>query len=258
MSGSFFRNYAIALTSPTAWVGLLLIAGLILIWTKKQHLAKWAFTLGTCLFLLFAFDPATEFLLNNFENKYPAFKLEAIDAKSPPKYVVVLAGGYTPNPPLHPLTTELTRHTLPRVVEGIKIHREIPGSLLVFTGKGWAPQTEAMAMKEMAIKLGVKPEFIIIEEESSNTFEHTVNLKKILKEEPFVLVTSALHMPRSMGLFLKAGYKPIPAPTAHILQGKYALMNMQVPFARGDNLEAIDFWFNEFFGICWAKMMGKI
>nr|MBA2405838.1 YdcF family protein [Bdellovibrionales bacterium] len=90
------------------------------------------------------------------------------------------------------------------------------------------------------------------------TYDHTVYLRQLLKDKPFVLVTSALHMPRSMGLFLKAGYKPIPAPTAHLLTGEYSLFNMKVPFARGDNLEAIDLWSTEFFGIILAKLKGRI
>ena len=258
MSGQLFKSFAIALTSPTAWIGLLLIAVLILIWTKKQKMAKWCITLGTSLFILFAFDPFTEVLLNSFENKYPAFVTKAIPQGTKIKYVVVLAGGYVPNSPLHPLTTELTRYTLGRVIEGIKIQNEIPDSFIVFTGKGWAERSEASAMQEMAIKLGAKPDHIIIEEESRNTFEHTINLKALLKDQPFVLVTSAIHMPRSMGLFLKAGYAPIPAPTSHLLTGQYEILNMKVPFASGDNLQAIDLWFNEFAAICLAKIKGRI
>lgn len=258
MSGSIFRNYAIALTSPTAWIGLLLIFGLILIWTKKQNLAKWFLTVGTGLFVLLAFDPFTEILLNNFESEYLAFNLSNRPSTEKIKHVVVLAGGYVPNSPNQPLTTELTRHTLARVIEGIRIHRGIPGSQLVFTGKGWAPKSEAFAMKELAVSLGVNAEHIIIEEESTNTYDHTTHLMKLLKDAPFVLVTSAIHMPRAMGLFLKAGYKPIPAPTAHILTGKYELFNMKVPFASGENLEAVDMWSNEFFGIIWAKVRGRI
>jgi uncharacterized SAM-binding protein YcdF (DUF218 family) len=257
MSGNVFRNYAAALTSPTAWIGIFLIIGVVLIWTKKQKLAKWLLTIGTFVFVLFAFDPLTEILLDNFENEYPAFKIENAPQKKI-KYIVVLAGGYVPNPPSHPLTTELTRHTLSRLIEGIKIHREIPDSILVFTGKGWAHQSEASAMKELAMKLGVKETEIILEEESSNTFEHTTYLKKIVNDQPFILVTSAIHMPRSMGLFLKAGFKPIPAPTAHLLLGEHEIFNMKVPFSSGDNLEAIDLWFNEFVAITWAKMKGRI
>ena len=113
-------------------------------------------------------------------------------------------------------------------------------------------------MKELAVKLGVNPEKIILEEESTNTLGHTLYLKKILKDETFILVTSAIHMPRAMGLFLKAEYKPIPAPTAHLLLGEYEILNMKVPFTSGDNLQAIDLWFNEFAAITWAKIKGNI
>ena len=258
MSGTILKNYAVALTSPTAWIGLFLILGLVFIWTQKQRLAKWSITIGAGLFLLFAFDPFTEILLNSFENKYEGFKIKTLTQAEKIKHIVVLAGGYVPNHSIHPLTSALTKHTLARVIEGIKIHKEIPGSILVFTGKGWAEQTEASAMRELALKLGVNSDQVILEEESCNTFEHTIHLKKLLSDQSFVLVTSAMHMPRAMGLFLKAGYKPIPAPTSHILLGEYALFNMKVPFAAGSNLEAIDFWFNEFVAINWAKLNGRI
>lgn len=258
MNGNILRNYAIALTSPTAWIGILLIIGFFLLWTKRQKLARGFITFGITIFTLFSFDPVTEALLNSYENKYPAFQIESIRPEMKIRYVVVLAGGYVPNPPEHPLTTELTRHTLTRLIEGIKIHNEIPGSTIVFTGKGWATRSEADAMKELALKLGVKQEQIITEGESTNTYDHTKYLKPILNDEAFVLVTSAIHMPRAMGLFEKAGFRPIPAPTGHILLGEYRPFNLKVPFARGDNLEAIDLWFNEFSGICLAKLRGRI
>ena len=258
MSGSLFRSIAVSVTSPTAWIGVLLILGFVLSWTKKQKLAKLAYSLGTILFITFAFDPFTEILLNNYENRYPAFSSEIIKPNPKIEYVVVLAGGFVPSSPQHPLTSELTRHTLARVIEGIKIYKEIPNSKLVFTGKGWAKTSEASAMKQLAVKLGVQESDIILEEESKNTLEHTHYLKSLLAQKPFVLVTSAIHMPRAMGLFLKAGYNPIAAPTAHLLLGEYELFNMKMPFASGDNLEAIDLWFNEFFAISLAEFRGQI
>lgn len=258
MSGNVFRNYAAALTSPTAWIGIFLIVGVILIWTNKTKASKWVFTITSLLFVLISFDPFTEFLLDSFENRYQAIDTAEVNSKNPVKYIVVLAGGYVPNSPQHPITTELTKYTLVRLVEGIRIYRELPGTKLVFTGKGWAEKTEAQGMQDLAIKLGVSPEDIILEEESTNTFAHTVNLKTILKTDPFILVTSAIHMPRAMGVFKKAGYQPIPAPTGHLLTGPYELFNMVVPFARGSNLDAIDLWFNEFSAILREKVTGKI
>ena len=62
-------------------------------------MAKWFLTIGTFTFVLFAFDPLTEILLNNYENEYPAFKTENLVPGLKIKHVVVLAGGYVPNPP---------------------------------------------------------------------------------------------------------------------------------------------------------------
>lgn len=252
------RNYAMAFISPTVWIGILLIVGIILLWTKKQKIARIILTLGVSLFVLFSYDPLVEVLLNQLENKYPGFEISQLKPTDHIKYVVVLAGGYVKEPDTHPLSTKLGKSTNIRVIEGIKIYREIPGAKLVFTGKGWADITEAEAMKKFAVSLGVKSEDIILENESTNTIDHTTYLKDILKSDQFILVTSALHMPRSMGLFLKAGYRPIPAPTGHLLTGKYALFNMKVALPTGDNLFASDLLFYEYASTILAGLKGKL
>lgn len=246
------RNYAMALISPTAWIGIFLILGIILLWTKKQKIGRILFTLGVTLFVLFSFDPMVGILLNQLENKYPGFEVTQQKSNNKIKFVVVLGGGYIQGPANLPLSSKLGKSTNIRVIEGIKIFREIPGSKLVFTGRGWASITEAQAMKNFAISPGVKPEDIILENESTNTIDHTVYLKDILKTDQFVLVTSALHMPRSMDLFEKAGYSPIPAPTGHILTGQYGL------FPTGNNLFASDLVFHEYASMILAKMKGKL
>lgn len=254
----FLRNFLLALTSPTSWIGICLILGLILLWTKKQKIAKILLTIGISFFVLFSFDPVVEILLNQLENKYSAFKVENLNPTDKVKYVLVLAGGYIEQPDTHPLSTKLGRSTNIRVIEGIKVYRELPGSKLIFTGKGWAQMSEAQAMKKFAVSLGVNPDDIITENESTNTIDHTIYLKDIIKDDQFVLVTSALHMPRSMALFTKAGYHPIPAPTGHLLTGQYKLLNVKVPLPTGDNLQAVDMVFNEYASTILAWVKGKI
>lgn len=252
---AFLREYVAVLLTPTPVIGLLLLIGVILLLAKRDKFGKPMVIAGTFLFCFFSYDPFTEWFLNSFENKYPAFSLE----KAPPgiKYVVVLAGGYTPYEG-HPLTSELTSYTLPRVVEGVKILNEIPDSILIVTGKGWAALTEAKAMRKLAVSLGVPFDRVIIEEKSQNTIDHPYYLEDLLGKKPFVLVTSALHMPRAMALFESANLKPIPAPTGHILLGEYEIFNMKIPFSTGDNLAAIDAYFLEFWGIVWGRLSGKI
>jgi uncharacterized SAM-binding protein YcdF (DUF218 family) len=246
------RNIVATFLTPTPFIGILLIVGIVLLIKNKIKVAKILLSIAGVLLILFSLDPLPEALLNAFENKYPPFQKAAL--KEDVKYVVVLAGGYVPYEG-HPLTTQLTKFTLVRLVEGIKIYRELPGTKLVVTGKGWATQSEAEAMGQMAESLGVPKKDIILETESMNTKEHTEFLKPILKSDPFILVTSALHMPRAMLLFSKAGFNPHPAPTQHILTGKYNLKKWPVLYPKGDNLDAMDLWALEFWGYLQAKIL---
>lgn len=132
-------------------------------------------------------------------------------------------------------------------MEGITILYKIPDSKLVVTGKGVAKErTEASVMKELAQSLGVPEERIITEEESRNTREHSMNLFPIVGDHPFILVTSALHMPRAMHAFRKYGLNPIPASTHHLLSGNYKGVGLSKAFITSDNLRAIDEWLFEF------------
>ncbi len=249
------KDYLAKLLLPTPLIFFLLIIGVILLWRKKDRLGKWTVTASAVLMLLFSYDPLVESLLNSYENEYPGFSKSSAPAGI--THVVVLGGGVVPTSH-HALTTQLTTPTLTRVIEGIRIYRQLPGTKIIFTGRGWNQIPEAKMMKDLALELGVPEADIMTEVESKNTFDHTVYLKPLIGQEPFVLVTSALHMPRAIGLFKTAGYKPFPAPTQHLLTGDYALFNMSGPYPHGDNLMASDFWFMEFWGIRWASLKGEI
>lgn len=255
---NFLKAYLATFFTPTPLIGFLLLMGLIFLW-KRKNIAKLFLLTSISIFLLFSTDPLAEYLLNNFENAYPALKPEEISREktSQIKYVVVLAGGYFPYEK-HPLTTELGAYTLTRLVEGVRLAKKLPLTKLVVTGKGWAKSSEASAMKHLALDLGIEESRIIIEEESMNTFAHTIYLNEIIQDSPFILVTSALHMPRAMGIFKKAGYSPLPAPTGHYLQSEYSPFSLVEPFPKGNNLTAMDDLFLEYYGIIWAKLRGEM
>ena len=66
--------------------------------------------------------------------------------------------------------------------------------------------------RRVARFMGVSGEDMIIESASKDTGEQARLIKPIVGTAPFVLVTSAIHMPRSMALFEKLGMSPIPGP----------------------------------------------
>ena len=70
-------------------------------------------------------------------------------------------------------------------------------------------------MAELLSLLDVPSDALILETESRNTYENALFTRQILEEEGvnrIILVTSAMHMPRSVALFEKQGFDVLPAP----------------------------------------------
>ena len=77
---------------------------------------------------------------------------------------------------------------------------------------------EATAARELLVELGVDPDRIIVEDKSRNTDENAQFTAAIVRPEPkqrWLLVTSALHMPRAIGVFEKAGIDVVANPVAY-------------------------------------------
>lgn len=131
------------------------------------------------------------------------------------KWIVVLGGGHTSDPNI-PVTSQISDASLVRLIEGVRLHNKIPGSKLILSGgKVFDAVAESETMQKIARAIGVKQEDIILESDSKDTADQTQLIKPIIGDDEFILVTSAVHMPRSMAIFKKLGMHPIPAPTGH-------------------------------------------
>jgi uncharacterized SAM-binding protein YcdF (DUF218 family) len=118
---------------------------------------------------------------------------------------------------------------------------------------------EAVFLREEFIALGIPDSAIVIESNSRNTYESAVEAKKIIDsihlEPPFILVTSAVHMPRSVLTFKKAELDVIPHPAA------FDVVNRKWEF--GDfmpNIAVLTDWkyfLKEIFGTITYKITGK-
>lgn len=79
---------------------------------------------------------------------------------------------------------------------------------------------EAVFLAEEFKKSGVPPADIIVESNSRNTYENAINSKRQLDslglKGPFVLVSSAWHLPRALLVFKKAGVKVVPHPASFL------------------------------------------
>ena len=143
-----------------------------------------------------------------------------------------------------------------RLIEGIKIYKENPGSVLILSGFGWeSKKSNAEGMAEVAMSLGVPTNDIIMKKQPRDTREETLFISKIVKDTPFVLVTSAAHMKRAMMLFEKQKTNPIPAPTDYLINSN-AKEILKLPSAGG--FYRADSLIHEYLGILLAKIRGFI
>jgi uncharacterized SAM-binding protein YcdF (DUF218 family) len=211
-----------ALLSPLTG-GLLLALGLTLLAfrARSKRTAKRAKVGLGLLFALFwalGTTPVANLVLFPFERgAKPVLSPAELPGAAAVRWVVVLGGGHTTDLEW-PALAELSAETIYRLVEGVRLHRALPGTELYLSGWGGLdPRTNAEAMADAAVALGADPRRIELARTPRDTGEEAQVLARFLHdrgeaEAPFLLVTSAAHMPRALRLMRGVGLDPIPAP----------------------------------------------
>ena len=203
------KKYLGGMMLPLPLLLLLMAVGIALLWFSRfQRTGKLCVSLGWLLLLLLSLQPVADSLLKPIEDKYPTWR----DEKRV-QYVVVLGGGYTWNPNWAP-SSNLINNSLPRRTEGIRLWYENPGSKLIFTGAAAKtnPVSTAEAGARVAESLGIPRSEINVLDKPKDTEEDAAAVKEARGDAPFLLVTSASHLPRAMIFFRRAGLTPLPAP----------------------------------------------
>ncbi|MCF6330435.1 MAG: YdcF family protein [Sulfurimonas sp.] len=232
---------------PLGLIIILFVFGLWFLFDGKQKLAKQFLSFSFGFLLLFSYPPFSNYLVKKLENQYSKY-----DYKTNVKYIHVLGSGHNTDA-LQPISSNLASSGTKRVLEGIIIHKKIPNSKIIFTGyEGDTNETNAKMNSMLALALGVDEKNMILNGIPNDTRMEAVYMKSIVGHDPFVLVTSATHMPRSMLLFESMGMKPIPAPTDF-------RKNEIITYFKAPNIGALEdsrMAIHEFLGILWAKIRG--
>lgn len=105
------------------------------------------------------------------------------------------------------------------MTEAVALLRQYPHLQLLFTGGiakvSGTGATEAERAKAFFDAMGVDPARVSYESASRNTYEnalYSATLPGIDKKQPWLLLTSAFHMPRAMGVFDHVGWNVTPWP----------------------------------------------
>ncbi|MEW9808435.1 YdcF family protein [Mesorhizobium sp. ZMM04-5] len=125
---------------------------------------------------------------------------------------------------------------------------------LILDGEG-----DADTSAKLFAALGVPASRLILEPESRNTYENVENIRKLVTpgpDETWLLVTSAFHMPRSVGLFRKAAFPVVPWPVDYRTSGQEGIGVMRDNPT--DSLATTTMAIREWIGLIAYKFVGRI
>lgn len=208
---------------PVGLVCLLLLGAMLTYW-KRPRFAGGCVGVALLVVLLAGNGWVADALARSLEWQYlPSGELPQVAA-------IVVLGGSTKSPVPPRPWVDLSEEG-DRILHGAQLFRQgkapvviLSGGRIYWRGSG---SSESMDMAAVIETMGVPSRAILQDPASLNTRENAVNVQQILQQQqiqgPILLVTSAMHMPRSMAVFRKLGMDAIAAPT-----------DFQVTFVRED------------------------
>ena len=234
---------------PSSVVTMLLVAGIgslvlgrALKWGRRAGLA------GVALLLACGFGPVGNWLMLPLEERFARGALPDDVAG------ILILGGFEIGSIGNARGELALNEAAERLTEGILVALKRPGAKVAFSGDdGTLFRTAGSAantVRQYLEAVGIARQRIVLESRSRTTYENALYLKEMLKPEPgqrFVLVTSAFHMPRSVGTFRKLGFDVIPWPTDYRTRGMISAFLGFPTLPQG--LEAVDVAFKEWIGL---------
>ena len=168
--------------------------------------------LGIVCFYLFTTKPFPNYLIRPLENEYQP--IAGPQELTEVQYIVILSGGARFNSQV-PATSQLDESSALRVAEGIRLFHLLSGQpTLIMSGGKLASMKVSNGEKMVAFaqSQGVPAEKLVAETDSIDTYSNAAGVKPLVKDAPFLLVTSAYHLPRALRIFQLLEMRPIPAP----------------------------------------------
>ena len=190
-----------------------LVLGTLLLMTRWWRTGRVAIVFVTLLVVLIGISPLPIRMVADLEDRFTR--------PSPvPSNVVgaILLGGSFNRPISAERGVVCYNVACSRVIEFAQLAHQYPKLQFVFTGGGIpisGCQSESALLKKVYQEMGIDTSRIIFEDKSKDTIENaklSFELVKPQKNDMWLLVTSALHMPRAMGIFRKAGWNVIAYP----------------------------------------------
>ncbi|MER2534562.1 MAG: YdcF family protein [Rhizobiaceae bacterium] len=202
----------------------LLLLGLLARLVRFRRASLAAFVSATLVLVLAVWTSAGQLALGVLEDRFARPPAPAEIAG-----IVVLGGGFEGAINLVRGGYELNSAG-DRFVETAVLARRYPRAKVVISGGDGSllldGELDATAAMRLLTALGVERDRLVLETRSRNTHENAVFTRELVSPRPgetWLLVTSAFHMPRSIGLFRKTGFAVTPWPVDYRTSGREGL-----------------------------------
>lgn len=199
---------------PPGLFALVMALAILLSIKGKRRACAIALAIGILLLYALSTNTGASLLARPLEDAYPPLS-ETGDANA----IVVLGGGYLEDSPERGNSGALEAISTKRAAYGLELSRRF-GLPLVYSGGHSYDSSRAGSEAEAAglfwKSLGAPEGSFRLEKESQDTKANAAGVRRLAGSGPIVLVTSAVHMPRALLAFSKAGIRAIAAPTDYI------------------------------------------
>lgn len=243
------------LATPSNLLALVLLAGGVLAFTPWRRLGRRLLGLGVVAVLLVMVLPIGAWLAVPLESRFaaPATLPARVDG------IVVLGGGVTESQMPVPGGAQLNE-AADRLAALVILARRYPAARVVYSGgnatlAGGAREADTVAA--LLGEMGIDASRVVFEREARTTYENAVRTKALVNPQPgetWLLVTSAMHMPRAVGVFRRQGWAPIPLPVDFGTAGELHVVGLAGSLA--DALGAIDRAAHEWVGLAAYRLFG--
>lgn len=231
---------------------LLIVSGLggaLLLCTRYGRAGRRLMVSSLLLLAAFGLTPLGHLLILPLEERFPPWD----SSRGAPEGIIVLGGGLDEVVSSTRKDSAVTEAS-DRITAVVELARRYPQARILYSGGSGAlfatVSNEAEVARSLFAQLGISAARIEIEDQSRNTIENAIMSKDIARPQPgarWLLVTSAFHMPRSVGIFRKAGFSVEAYPVDYRTRGWVDLWR---PFPRSsEGLRRTDVALREWVGL---------
>lgn len=220
----FIKDYLIPGSSTFLIIGAAL--GVVLLFLKDKWPRYGRVWLAVLVVFYWAISTPAGAIVLEAGLKGNIESIETLEEAEGAEAIVILGGGSINLRSRGEVFSLLISASALRAMEGIRLYELMEEPLVIVSGGsnpflgGGTP--EAILLLDLLMDAGIPGDHILLETDSQSTREQAKNIKPILQGmriESFVLVTSPIHMKRSMAVFEAHGMQPIPSPSATRSEG---------------------------------------